>query len=95
MPNDNYELEYEGEGMRPLDTIQFSGKVTVSFRDGAEIHELWVKNVRVAEYCRRAGDTQGETLSYIVGRRKIGCGNLLAGVLLRLGQLESKRKRRS
>jgi hypothetical protein len=91
MPNDSYELEYEGDGIRSLGTFQFGGRVTVSFQNGTEIHELWVKNVRVAEYRRPDGDTQGESISYIVGRRKVGRGNLLAGILLRLGQLESKR----
>ena len=90
-----HELEYEGDGIRPLDTNQFSGNVTVSIQNGSEIHELWVKNVRVAEYRRPDGESHGETLSYIIGRRRIGRGNLLAGVLLRLGQLERKRKRGS
>ena len=91
----NYELEYDGEGIRALDTLPFRGKVTVSLQDGIETHELWVKNVRVAEFKRQEGEPQGETISYIVGRRRIGMGNLLAGVLLRLGQLEAKRKDRS
>ena len=90
----DYQLEYTGEGIRALSTVAFGGKVSVESQDGFETHTLKVKNVRVAEYRRREGDIRdpGETISYIVGRRKIGDGNLLAGVLLRLGQLQTKRK---
>ena len=91
----NYQLEYIGEGIRALSTTPFTGKVTVESQEGLETHTLWVKDVRVAEYRKRVLDTEdpGETISYIVGRRKIGAGNLLAGVLLRLGQLETKRSK--
>jgi hypothetical protein len=86
----NYELKYDGEGIRALRTLPFSGKVFVSIQDGIEIHELRVKNVRVAEFKRKEGEAEGETISYIDGCRKIGTGNLLAGVLLRLAQIDSK-----
>jgi hypothetical protein len=97
----NYEIKLKGDGIRALSTSEFCGNVTVESCDGIETHVLWVKGargvkpVRMAEHKRREGDAmdQGETFSYIVGCRKIGDGNLLAAVLLRLGQMELKRKR--
>jgi len=96
----NCEIKFKGEGIRALSTLEFGGNVTVESRDGIETHVLWVKGargvkpVRVAEYKKREGDVldNGETFSYIVGCGKIGDGNLLAAVLLRLGQMELQRK---
>ena len=50
----NYQLEYIGEGIRALSTTPFTGKVTVESQEGLETHTLWVKDVRVAEYRKRA-----------------------------------------
>ena len=78
--------------------IKIKGSVTKRAVGSFESHTLRVKAKKIAEYRKRLGDPtdEGETISYLAGRKeKIGTGNLLAGVLLRLGYEAAIRRQRA